>query len=177
MAQVQLTTDVKNFEYETVITGTNTGASPYNFRRYPTATRPDSSKGTLIFGGTQNYLKLQAFNQGPSTAQLLGFIYGWNFCSDKMIWVPQVLWSGSLKFGGTAVTLPFASGSRVALFETAAPTSDNGITNAKELQLSGENPSATLLVDCVGAQFIEFSVYNTVADQTDVTLHILYSSI
>lgn len=176
MAQVQLTTDVKNYEYETLVTGTNATGNPYQWRRYPTATRPASAKGSLVVGGTQNYLKFQIFNSN-STAQLSGFIHGWNFCSDRMIWVPQALWSGNISFSGTAVTLPFASLARVGAYTTTAPMSGESLaSNSKELQFSGENPSATLLVDCVGAQFIEFSVFGAL-DAADVNLHVLYSSI
>jgi hypothetical protein len=167
MAQVQLTTDVKNFDYETMITGTNVTGELYNFRRYPTATRPASAKGSIVIGGNQNYLKFQIFNE-DSGAQLTGYMHGWNFCSEKMIWVPQVLWSGTIAFAGDAVTLPFASLARVGRYTTTS--------NCKELQFTGENPSSTLLVDCVGAQFVEFSVHGAV-NASDVNLHILYSSI
>lgn len=176
MAQVQLTTDVKNYEYETLVTGTNVTGDAYQWRRYPTATRPASAKGSLVVGGTQNYLKFQIFNVN-SSEQLSGYIHGWNFCSDRMIWVPQALWSGNISFSGTTVTLPFASLARVGAYTTTAPMGGGSVpSNSKELQFSGENPSATLLVDCVGAQFIEFSVFAPL-NQSDVNLHVLYSSI
>jgi hypothetical protein len=173
MAHVQLTTDVKNFEYSKMATE----ATGYNHFRYPTLTRPSSTTGVLVIGGNQNYLKIQAFNEGTpaGSAAATSVIYGWNFCSSKMIWVPQMLWSGGISFPSSAVALPFASSSRAGFFGTTAPVVNSADSNSKRLQFVSDAPGATLIVDCVGAQFIEFIAYASTATAVG-DLHILSSS-
>ena len=170
MAHVQLTTDVKNFEYSKMATG----VAGYDYFRHPTLTRPSSTTGVLVIGGNQNYLKVRVFNES-NTAGANNVIYGWNFCSSKMIWVPQLLWQGTIAFPNPAVNLPFANSSRAGNFTTTSPVVTGGDVNSKRLQFVSDGPGATLIVDCVGAQFIEFIAYASTASAVG-DLHILSSS-
>ena len=173
MAQVQLTTDVKNYEYATL---TLTGSAPAV--RYPTTTRPASAKGSLVIGGTQNYLKLQMYSENSSAAQNLA-IYGWNFCSAKMIWIPQFLYKAAGTPQGSGAVMPFGLGTMrmVGNYLTSAPIQASTPTNSKTLAPIDAEGTAftghTLLIDCVGSQFLELCAWGT--DNT--VNHIFTSSI
>jgi hypothetical protein len=178
MAQVQLTTDVKNYDYQTLISGVTPSGETFEPRRFPVSVRPTSSNGSgvYVFGGNQNYLKLQVFS--AQTSGLNAYIYGWNFCAERMFWVPQALWEGSFSFSAPIATVPFSTSQMYAGFmTTTSPGNNAGPTNSKELVFGTHTAGSTLMVDCVGAQFLELVIFNPTSGGSASTLGILTSSL
>ena len=170
MAQVQLTTDVKNYGYSRV------QAAAFTIP-VPTATQPTSETGHLVIGGNANYLKLQAYSQPTGNGKCR--IYGWNMCRDLGgVWIPQLLYSDTTSVNSDQLTIPsFGSGQfRSRVFAAASGTN----VNVKSIShVTGGVTGAMLIVDCLGAQFISIMVQQDTASDpvTNDIYHILHSSI
>jgi len=141
MAQVQLTTDVKNFKSESFASAT------ILTQRKGTTTQPASAAGSKIIGGSLNYLKFKFFNDTNNAITI--YIFGWSFNSDYMMWEPQLLFSCS-----TTLTSSFTHPIYGAAYEAASYTKVTG--DAKIFNgAAGTGNGGFILVDTLGSQFIE----------------------
>lgn len=185
MAQVQLTTDVKNYEYRTFTCPASNAQTQPSLVRIPTTTQPASTDNSILFGGVQNYLKLQVLSTDSSTKVL--YVWGWNFMSERMVWVPQILGIIRYTFEGTKSQTAFGNLNVTGGIEGLWPaTGTSEPTNMKIFNTSAVTNFGTavgsewLLVDCVGCQFIEITALTnqaTGAGDAAATIHILSSSI
>jgi hypothetical protein len=150
MAQVTLTTDVKNFHIETPRAASASGTVP---NKVTTSTLPASGAGSVVFGTSLNYLKIKTLVE--TTDNLTLFIYGWSFCSDRMAYVPQLLFSTTTNGAVTGTTAQASfPGISVSVYETWQFTKANGdakIFNAPSVSTAG----GFILVDTLGSQFVE----------------------
>lgn len=149
MAQVTLTTDVKNFHLETPRAALGSGTP----NKVTTTTLPASTAGSVVFGTSLNYLKIKTLCE--TTANLTLFIYGWSFCSQLMAYVPQLLFSTTSNGAVTGTTAQASfPGLAVSVYETwqfTKSTGDAKIFNAPSIGTAG----AFILVDTLGSQFVE----------------------
>jgi hypothetical protein len=185
MAQVQLTTDVKNYEYRTFTCLASNAQTQPSLVRVPTTTQPASTDNSILFGGVQNYLKLQVLSSTSATKVL--YVWGWNFMSERMVWVPQILGIIQFTFGGTKSSTAFGSLNVTSGIEGKYPLTGTDITNLKVFNTSAVSGYGTAegsqwaLIDCLGSQFIEITaIPNLNASPTPdaaSTVHILSSSI
>jgi hypothetical protein len=150
MAQVTLTTDVKNFHIETPRAASASGTVP---NKVTTTTLPTSTAGSVVFGTSLNYLKIKTLVE--TTANLTLFIYGWSFCSDRMAYVPQLLFSTTTNGAVTGTTAQASfPGIAVSVYETwqfTKSTGDAKIFNAPSVSTAG----GFILIDTLGSQFVE----------------------
>lgn len=175
MAQVQLTTDVKNYGYSKVQAADFTDP-------VPTRTQPTSATGHLVIGGNANYLKLQAYSKpiGEGSCR----IFGWNFCRDLGgVWIPQLLYSNGTTAPGPTLAqqdmnLVFGENTGALRNRFFTATGGAGESNVKSIS-TDQVTGATLIVDCLGAQFISIMFKQTQATSpaTDDIYHVLHSSI
>ena len=182
MAQVQLTTDVKNYKYSILSVPPTSGNGTLAFPSVmPMTSQPVSGPGHLFIGGNANYLKLQVYSEGESyTAATTCRIYGWNFCADNGgFWVPQILYAGAIAADGAgSIAIP-AFGS--ALYKGRTFPVADGIsgTDANVKSISNSSPNAFaphVVIDCIGAQFVSIYMRSGTAGST-IPHHVLYSSI
>jgi hypothetical protein len=150
MAQVTLTTDVKNFHLETPRASAASGTVP---NKVTTTTIPTSGAGSVVFGTSLNYLKIKTLV--ADTANLTLFIYGWSFSSQLMAYVPQLLFSTTSNGAVTGTTaqasFPGITGNIYETWQFTKSTGDAKIFNAPSVATSG----AFILVDTLGSQFVE----------------------
>tara|TARA_R110002126_G_scaffold74739_4_gene186315 strand:+ start:11248 stop:11745 length:498 start_codon:yes stop_codon:yes gene_type:complete len=157
MAQVQLTTDVKNFQRAslTAVTGS---AVPV---KVVTATQPVSGSGSVVLGSSLNYLKLKLHSD--STAGLTVSVFGWSYYSENRTWVPQLLATLTTTQGTTGQTIPGIDVTPQYEVSSYVLTSgDAKIYNSPGTATAG----AFVLIDTLGAQFVE--VYATASASTPV---------
>jgi hypothetical protein len=118
-----------------------------------TSTLPASGAGSVVFGTSLNYLKIKTLVE--TTDNLTLFIYGWSFCSDRMAYVPQLLFSTTTNGAVTGTTAQASfPGISVSVYETWQFTKANGdakIFNAPSVSTAG----GFILVDTLGSQFVE----------------------
>jgi hypothetical protein len=153
MAQVQLTTDVKNFHKLSLDINTSTGAP----NRIATTTRPANATaavntpGGVIIGGSLNYLKIKGYTSTAASVPTL-YVFGWNFSSEIMAWVPQLLATVTTTVNGTSQSLPSVG----AAHELATYTKSTG--DIKSFNGTGGTGNAGFfLVDTLGSEFVEIS--------------------
>ena len=107
MAHVQLTTDVKNFHKLSLDINTSTGAP----NRIVTTTKPANvtaavnTPGSVIIGGSLNYLRIKGYTTTTASVPTL-YVFGWNFASEIMAWVPQLLTTVTTTVNASSQTLP-----------------------------------------------------------------------
>ncbi len=150
MAQVTLTTDVKNFHLETPRTASTSGTVP---NKVTQTALPVSGAGTIVFGTSLNYVKIKTLV--TTTANLTLHIYGWSFSSQLMAYVPQLLFSTTTNgaVSGSTVQSSFP-GISVSVYETwqyTKATGDAKIFNAPAVDKGG----GFILIDTLGSQFVE----------------------
>jgi len=152
MAQVTLTTDVKNFHLETPRTASTSGTVP---NKVTQTALPVSGTGSIVFGTSLNYVKIKTLVD--SSANLTLFVYGWSFSSQLMAYVPQLLFSTTTNGAVTGTTAQASfPGISVSVNETwqfTKSTGDAKIFNAPSVSTSG----GFILIDTLGSQFIEVS--------------------
>lgn len=150
MAQVTLTTDVKNFHIETPRAASASGTVP---NKVTQTALPVSAAGSVVFGTSLNYLKIKTLVE--TTANLTLFVYGWSFFSDRMAYVPQLLFSTTTNGAVTGTTAQASfPGIGVSVYETwqfTKGTGDAKIFNAPSVSTAG----GFILVDTLGCQFVE----------------------
>lgn len=151
MAQVTLTTDVKNFHLETPRAASTSGTVPNKITQ---TALPVSGAGTVVFGTSLNYVKIKTLV--ASTANLTLFIYGWSFSAQLMAYVPQLLFSTTTNgaVSGSTAQTSFPRAVDANLYETwqyTKATGDAKIFNAPAVDKGG----GFILIDTLGSQFVE----------------------
>lgn len=147
--QVQLTTNVLSYKYNTLLTQ---GVGAVN--RIVTTTKPVSGANNLVVGSSLNYLKFKIYSAsqvtsgGPSDLHF----YGWSFCPDLMAWVPQLLAQVSAYTNTSAIS----GGPLNGLYEFAnftLTTGDAKIFNGR----ANTGAAGFLMIDTLGCESIEFT--------------------
>lgn len=150
MAQVTLTTDVKNFHLEPTRSSSATGTVP---SKVTTTTMPASGAGTVIFGTSLNYVKMKVL--AASATNLTLYVYGWSFSSDLMAYVPQLLFStttnGAVVNTNAQASFPTLGVSVYEVAQYAKATGDAKIFNAPSATTNG----GFILIDTLGCQFVD----------------------
>jgi hypothetical protein len=150
MAQVTLTTDVKNFQIETPRTALSSGTIP---NKVTTSTMPTSGAGTVVFGSSLNYLKMKFL--AASATNLTIYVYGWSFSSQLMSYVPQLLFSttsgGAVVNTNAQTSFPTLGVSVYEVSQYTKSTGDAKIFNAPSSTTNG----GFILIDTLGSQFVE----------------------
>jgi hypothetical protein len=160
MAHVTLTTDVKNFNRNTLTSATS--GTP---NRVLTTTLP-AANNSAVFGGSLNYIKLKLLSTG-STAPTF-YVFGWSFWSEQMAYVPQLLCSFSTTMAGSTQTAPDGATLREVASYTQI-TGDCKIYNG----VGGTGNGGFVMIDTVGCHYIEVCA----VDATATTIHVLSSGL
>jgi hypothetical protein len=159
MAQVQLTTDTKNFHLDSFVAA---AAAP---TAYMTLTKPASATGNVTFGASLNYLKLKFYTTGAAPTL---YVMGWNYCNENRAYVPQLLVSFTTTI--SAAQDLSAVGLSATSYEITGATLSTG--DAKIFTgTSTTLPGGFLLVDTLGCEFIQ--VYSGTAG----TIYVLNSGL
>jgi hypothetical protein len=162
MAQVQLTTDVKNFHKLSLGINTSTGAPS----RIATTTRPANvtaavdTPGSVIIGGSLNYLKIKGYTSTTASVPTL-YVFGWNFSSEIMSWVPQLLATVTTTVNATSQSLP-SVGTTNELSTYTASTGDIKSFSGT----AGTGNAGFFLVDTLGSEFVEIAGVSTSSTAT-----------
>lgn len=153
MAQVQLTTDVKN------IKGYQQTAAAALVQRTATATKPTDGTGRTIIGSSLNYLKFKFFNSNNTTVPTV-YIYGWSYNSDNKYWEPQLLYSGTTSLGSLFTHPQFGNVYEVSNYTTA--TGDAKVYAAP----GGTGNGSFILIDTLGCEFVDVHCVSTTGSTT-----------
>jgi len=154
---VSFTTPAKNFQ----IYKFNSDASAVGIAsRQITTTKPTSGSGSFIVGSPPNYMKIRmALGETyDSTNGIEIYLVGWNFCSDNMSYIPQVLYYSQTSTQVSNITpsnIPEGPWYEVSYFEVPLQ-GDAKIFNAITGSLVGS--AATLVVDTMGCEFVEIYI-------------------
>lgn len=154
---VSFTTPAKNFHIHTF----NSDAVEYGTAsRTITTTKPTNATGRVIVGSPPNYMKIR-MALGEPIDSLNGieiYLVGWNFCSENMAYIPQVLyWSTSSSQTSETVAnsgIPGGPYWEVGTFEN--PLQGDAKIFNQIASLAGG--AATLVVDTMGCEYIEVYV-------------------
>jgi hypothetical protein len=151
MAQVTLTTDVKNFHLETPRAAASSGTVP---NKVTQVALPASGAGTVVFGTSLNYVKIKTIVAAASTNLTL-YVYGWSFSSQLMAYVPQLLFSttsnGAVAGTTNQTTFPGGAANMYEIWQYTKSTGDAKIFNAPSVSTAG----GFILIDTLGCQFID----------------------
>jgi len=145
MAQVQLTTDVKNFQRSEAISPASTAVP----NKIITVTQPVTTAASSVIGSSLNYMKFKIHTS--TTDALTVSIFGWSYASQFNCYVPQLLATLTTSQGGSTQTVP---GTTVAQYEVTSyvlTSGDAKIYNSPATATAG----AFILVDTLGTQFVE----------------------
>ena len=150
--QVQLTTNVLSYKYNTLLTQ---GASAVS--RIVTTTKPVSvanNPNNLVVGSSLNYLKFKIYSASQVTSGSPSdlYFYGWSFCPDLMAWVPQLLAQVSAYTNTSAIS----GGPLNGLYEFAnftLTTGDAKLFNGR----ATTGAAGFLMIDTLGCESIEFT--------------------
>jgi len=162
MAQVQLTTDVKNFHKLSLDINTSTGAPS----RIATTTRPANvtaavnTPGSVIIGGSLNYLKIKGYTSTTASVPTL-YVFGWNFSSEIMAWVPQLLATVTTTVNATSQTLPSVGTTNELATYTKSTGDIKSFSGA-----AGTGNAGFFLVDTLGSEFVEISAVSASSTAT-----------
>jgi hypothetical protein len=162
MAHVQLTTDVKNFHKLSLDINTSAGAP----NRIVTTTKPANvtaavdTPGSVIIGGSLNYLKIKGYTTTAASAPTV-HVFGWNFASEIMAWVPQLLATVTTTVNGSTQVLPSVGTTR----ELTTYTKSTG--DIKTFSgTAGTGNAGFFLVDTLGSEFVEIAAVSTSSTAT-----------
>jgi hypothetical protein len=148
MAQVQLTTDTKNFK------GYTTTTSSSLVQRTATATKPADGTGSTVLGANLNYMKFK-FYMATNSAPTI-YVYGWSFSSEAMIWEPQLLVAASTTLtSGTFAHPQFGTVYEVSSYSKLV--GDCKIFNGP----GGTGNGGFVLVDTLGCELINIHMTTT----------------
>jgi hypothetical protein len=154
---VSFTTPAKNFQ----IYKFNSDAATFGIAsRQITTTKPTSGSGSFIVGSPPNYMKIRmALGETYNSSEGIEiYLVGWNFCSDNMSYIPQVLYysTGSTQVDNViASNIPEGPWYEVSTFDVPLQ-GDAKIFNAIIGSLVGS--AATLVVDTIGCEFVEIYI-------------------
>ena len=157
MSQVQLTTDVKNFQ-RTNLTAATGSTVPV---KVITTTQPVSTTNSAVFGSSLNYLKMKLHSD--STAALTVSVFGWSYYSPDRVWIPQLLCTLTTTQGGSDQTIP-------GIIVTPQKEVTSYVLTSGDAKIYNSPATATggafVLIDTLGSQFVE--IYATAASTTPV---------
>jgi hypothetical protein len=162
MSHVQLTTDVKNFHKLSLAINTSTGAPS----RIVTTTKPANvtaavnTPGSVIIGGSLNYLKIKGYTSTTASVPTL-YVFGWNFASEIMAWVPQLLTTVTTTVNASSQTLP-SVGTTNELTTYTKSTGDIKSFSG----VAGTGNAGFFLVDTLGSEFVEIAAVSTSSTAT-----------
>lgn len=160
MAHVTQVTETKNFHVESFTSG---AAVP---SLVLTGTKPASATGNVTFGASLNYLKLKLYTTGAAPTM---YVFGWNYCSDTNIYVPQLLVSFTTTISASSQALS-SVGLANSLFEITGATASTGDFKV----FSGTSttaPGGFVLIDTLGCEYIQ--VYSATAG----TIYVLHAGL
>ena len=162
MAQVQLTTDVKNFHKLSLDINTSSTAPS----RIVTTTKPANvvaavnTPGSVIIGGSLNYLKIKGYTTTAASVPTV-YVFGWNFASEIMAWVPQLLATVTTTVNGSTQALPSVG----TVNELATYTKSTG--DIKTFSgTAGTGNAGFFLVDTLGSEFVEIAAVSASSTAT-----------
>jgi hypothetical protein len=162
MTHVQLTTDVKNFHKLSLAINTSTGAP----NRIVTTTKPANvaaavnTPGSVIIGGSLNYLKIKGYTTTTASVPTL-YVFGWNFASEIMAWVPQLLTTVTTTVNASSQTLP-SVGTTNELTTYTKSTGDIKTFSGT----AGTGNAGFFLVDTLGSEFVEIAAVSASSTAT-----------
>ena len=163
MSHVQLTTDVKNFHKLSLDINTSTVAP----NRIVTTTKPANvtaavnTPGSVIIGGSLNYLKIKGYTSTIASVPTL-YVFGWNFASEIMAWVPQLLATVTTTVNSSSQTLPSFTTTTNELATYTKSTGDIKTFSGT----AGTGNAGFFLVDTLGSEFIEISAVSASSTAT-----------
>lgn len=155
MAQVQLTTETKNFQH-----GQFTGQTSVVTRTTST-TRPTTvatgAGARLVIGCGTNYSKLRFLTTTTDVMQIV--IYGWSFCPDLNAYVASLLFqTATVANNGTTITSGTFTYPKIGTVREV----NSFIRSAGDAKIynsgAAADPGAFLLLDTVGSEMIEIQV-------------------
>lgn len=145
MAQVQLTTDVKNFQRSVTISPVSTAVPD----KIITATQPVTTATSSVIGSSLNYMKFKIYTS--TTDALTVSIFGWSYYSVEGAWVPQLLATLTTTQGGSTQSIPGITAAQYEVTSYVLTSGDAKIYNSPATATAG----AFILVDTLGTQFVE----------------------
>lgn len=154
MSQVQLTTDVKNFQRTNLIAATGSTVPV----KVVTSTQPISTTNSAVLGSSLNYLKMKLHSD--STAALTVSVFGWSYYSVDKTWIPQLLATLTTSQGTSSQTIPGITAVQYEVSSYVLTSGDAKIYNSPATATAG----AFVLIDTLGSQFVE--VYATAVSTT-----------
>ena len=122
-------------------------------------TATTSAPGSVLIGGSLNYLKFKAFSSASGSTPTI-YVYGWNFCSELMAWVPQLLVTCTGAVNTVSQTLPVVG----AAFEVTTYTRTGG--DAKIYSADPGSNGGFFVVDTLGCEFVEIVGVDSVGAKT-----------
>jgi hypothetical protein len=150
MAQVQLTTDTKNFQISQLTSQITTVPN-----RIPTTTQPANATGSVIIGSSLNYLKVKVV---ADTAIIVNTITvtGWSYMSSQGIYIPQTLCAVQCTPSTASQSnLLYPGAADSTVFETATYVKSIGDAKVYNAPATDSN-GGFFLVDLLGCAYIEF---------------------
>lgn len=162
MAQVQLTTETKNWQLNQFTAGNSTTTRLYSASRPQSTGTAGGAGARLVIGCGTNYSKLKILTNANNALQVT--LYGWSFCPNLEGYVAQLLFqTATVASGGTTLSNNVgAIGARLPgnNFEVSSYVrlvGDAKIYNAG----ATTEPGAFLMVDTVGCEFLEIQAIPT----------------
>jgi hypothetical protein len=164
MAQVQLTTETKNFQFSQYTATNSITARTFSTTR-PASTGTTGGAGArLVIGCGTNYSKLRILSSLTDVLQIA--IYGWSFCPDLNGYVAQLLFqTATVANNGTTLSSSAFTYPRIGSVREVNSyirlAGDAKIYNSA----AAADGAAFLLLDTVGCEMIEIQA----APSTGVT--------
>lgn len=119
-----------------------------------TATRPAtdtaSNVGSIVFGSTNNYMKIHPWAaSGTPTIRVVG----WSYCNDIRMWIPHLIAEVTMSSLRSATTTINSTALKAAFALT------KGAGDAKLFAPSADNADAYFVVDSQGFELVELHFY------------------
>jgi hypothetical protein len=159
MAQVTQVTETKSFHLESFVSAAAVPAP------IMTATKPVTAAGSVVFGGSLNYLKLKLYTTGAAPTL---YVFGWNFCPENNAFVPQLLVSFTTTISTATQALTSLGLATVSEITGAtAATGDFKVFTGTSTVL----PGGFVLIDTLGCELIQ------VFSGTAGTIYVLHAGL
>lgn len=123
-------------------------------RPYATGTKaagPSASAQGVIVPTSDNNLKVQVLVETSAFA-VDTRVVGWRFCTDTLMWVPELL--GQFTTTAHTVALPAQINSKT-FYPAISAVVNQGSANIRQVNGTGYGAPASLLIDHQGCQYIE----------------------
>lgn len=144
MAQVTQVTETKSFHLESFVSA---AAVPLLTM---TSTKPVTAAGSVVFGGSLNYLKLKLYTNTNSAPTM--YVFGWNFCPENNTYIPQLLVSFTTTISSATQALaPVGLATVYEITGATASTGDFKVFTGTSTTL----PGGFVLIDTLGCELIQ----------------------